>query len=283
MNGAAILLTLLGTLLFGITILLALVLLAARKISAARITLAGGLLDVAITASLATLSYLEPGMGYRPEGAEHLLVITALILLLTGAGQFIAALRSSRTYGVTIACAAISLVFLATGVSEFYPEQPNVIEQILGSRSLSPPSISVGMAVSLLLAVIALVIPLVAPHRRNAILLKTAMIGCGFIAGLAAAEFGVTTHATMVSSRPGERQDVRVAVEVLGFQVSDAAGLARIPARVPNYLYKTAEPCVRAATPAQALWLYGPPILGSFLGLIVALTVGKLRGARCAD
>jgi hypothetical protein len=89
----AIVLGLLGVLVLGITSLVALGFLIASKTREARIAFAVGLLPTAIIAALAVLSFVEHRNGYG------LGVVSALALLLVGVWQFIAALRSPRTFG----------------------------------------------------------------------------------------------------------------------------------------------------------------------------------------
>jgi hypothetical protein len=113
-NMLAVLLGFLGVLVFGITSLVALGLLIACKTREARMTFAGGLLFTAIIAALAVLSFLEHGGGYDPgdTGGKLMIVLAALTLLLAGAGQFIAALRSPWTFAAALGCVAISMVLL---------------------------------------------------------------------------------------------------------------------------------------------------------------------------
>jgi hypothetical protein len=103
-----ILLGYLAVLVFGIVSLVALGLLIGRVTKAARIVFASGLLAGALIMAFAVLTFLSP--SYHPEDALLEIALAALTLVVMGAGQFIAALRSLRVFGVVILFAAASLV-----------------------------------------------------------------------------------------------------------------------------------------------------------------------------
>src|SRR5262245_36065108 len=109
-----ILLAYLGLLALAFTSLVALGLRIARKTTPARIVFAAGLLLAAVIVAVATLSFLR--REFHGDDYWTLIVLTTLVLLLAGAGQFVAALRSPRTYGAALACAAGALVFLAAPI-----------------------------------------------------------------------------------------------------------------------------------------------------------------------
>jgi hypothetical protein len=96
---------------FAVASLVALVLLTACLIKAALILFAAGLLCATVIAAVATLTFL--GKESHEYHFSTMIVLTALALLLAGAGQFVAALRSPRTYAAALACAAGSIVLLA--------------------------------------------------------------------------------------------------------------------------------------------------------------------------
>jgi hypothetical protein len=112
MNMAGLLAGYLAVLAFGITSLVAFGFLMARRTQGARIVFAAGLLCAAIIAGLAVLSFLEP--EFRQDASVALIVATAASLFLAGSGQFIAALRGSRSYAAAFACAAVSMGLLAS-------------------------------------------------------------------------------------------------------------------------------------------------------------------------
>src|SRR5262245_18476812 len=97
----------LTTLVFGIAVLVALGLLIARRMKAARMLFAAGLLATSVIAALATLTYFDSG-----SEPNTFLMVAALAFLMAGAGQFIAAFRSSWTYAAVLRCAAISQLLL---------------------------------------------------------------------------------------------------------------------------------------------------------------------------
>src|SRR5207302_6759889 len=80
---------------------------------------------------------------------------------------------------------------------------------------------------------------------------------------------GVTTHSTLLQSFPGGGpQKLRVEVEVLGVRVSDETGFAPMPREGPS--------AVRAVSPDQAVWVYGPPAAVATVGIFAALAVVRL-------
>src|SRR5262249_11178659 len=157
-----ILLGYLGALGFGLTSLVALGLLIARQTRAALRTFAAGLLGTAVIAARATLSFLQKGQGFHVEGSEPTIVLTALSLLLAGAGQFLAALRSPRIYAAAFACAAGSLVLLAPPLLA-----GDFVQPFLSLPLLSLLGDSLRLAVSLLLASASLLIAVLPPRRRT--------------------------------------------------------------------------------------------------------------------
>ena len=159
-NFARILLGYLAILLLAITSLVALGLLIARLTSAARILFAAGLLSATLVAAFATLTFLEGG---RPEPQESLLlVLTALTLLLAGAGQFVASLRDPRTYAAALACAAGSLLLLASPMLG-----GDAGAAIPGIRYLFAAGLVPLVSTSLLLSGAGLIIAVVLPSRSR--------------------------------------------------------------------------------------------------------------------
>ena len=91
------------------------------------------------------------------------------------------------------------------------------VGQVLGVRSLSLPGVSLGLALSLLLAVLSLLSAVVSPRKKTAALLWTMLGGLGCIAGFAVGDACVTTRCTLVQGFPGGGPHrVRVEVDVLG-------------------------------------------------------------------
>jgi hypothetical protein len=107
-NIGGILLGYVAVLVFGVTSLVALGLLIAR-LKAALIVFAAGMLCADLIAALAVLSCLE----FNPDASETAeIVLATLSLVLSGTGQFIAALRRGWVYVVALGCAGASIVFL---------------------------------------------------------------------------------------------------------------------------------------------------------------------------
>jgi hypothetical protein len=115
MNIGGILLGYLAVLVFGVTSLVALGLLIAR-LKAALIVFAAGLLCADLIATLAALTCL----GFSHDGSETAeIVLAALSLVLSGTGQFIAALRRGWVYAVALGCAAGSMVFVTAPLTGY--------------------------------------------------------------------------------------------------------------------------------------------------------------------
>lgn len=267
MNIGAMLLGSLGVLVLGVAILVALGLSIAGKYRAALLTFAGGLLATAITAALATLSFLQKGGGYYVEGSEPLIAFLTVAMLMAGAGQFVAAVRRSG-YGIAILCAVGSTLFLAAPVGgadalRWLGGTPRVF----GVSSLSLPWLNLGLAISMFLAGASMAVAILPPPRRIGALVGIALAAIFGIAGFAAGDACVETHATHLHSIPGNVQEVRVEVDVLGRRVSDEVGFAPIP--------REGLSLVRAASVGQMVWVFGPPIVGAGAGLFVAWTVAK--------
>jgi hypothetical protein len=123
-------------------------LLIARRTRAALGAFAGGLWATAIIQALATLTYLDPQFNFGLS-EKTMLVLTALSLVLAGAGQFVAALRSLLTYAAAFGCAAGSMMFLSVA----WLGGSDVLEQLLGqfNRVLAEISLTLAAA-SLVLA-----------------------------------------------------------------------------------------------------------------------------------
>jgi hypothetical protein len=268
MNIAAMLLGFLGVLVLGVAILAALGLLIASRKRAALLTFAGGLLGAAIAAALATLSFLERGMGFYVEGSEPLIALVTVTTLLAGAGQFVAALRRSGGYGIAFLCAVGSTLFLAAPVGgadalRWIGGTPRVF----GVSSLSLPWLNLGLAISMFLAAASMAAAVLPPPRRIGALVGIALAALGGIAGFATGDACVETHATRLHSIPGNVQEVRVEVDVLGRRVSDEVGFAPIP--------REGLSLVRAVSLRQVAWVFGPPVLGAGVGLLAAWGVAR--------
>jgi hypothetical protein len=254
MNLGAMLLGYLGVLVSGLTSLVALGLLIARQTKPALITFAAGLLVTAVIAAIAALSFLHHGGGYDPDdlGGRLMIVLSAVILLLGGAGQFIAAFQGPQAYAAAFGCAWGSMVFLAA--------------PLLGGLSLL-------MAVSLLLAVLSLMTA-VLPRWRT-LLLWTALTALGGIAGFGVGDACVTTRSTLLDGFPGGKEGfrgrVRVEIKVLGVPVSDETGFALLPRVFQRDWQVNSGSSVRAVSLTQAAWLYGPPAAGAIAGIVAGL------------
>ncbi|HEV8059899.1 MAG TPA: hypothetical protein VGP68_08500 [Gemmataceae bacterium] len=106
----------LAVLVFTITSLVALGLLLARRTRAARIVFATGLLCPAVSTLPVFLGWLEPAADDSHSGDSMpmvLLVLAELSILLAGAGQFIASLRSGLAYAMALGCALGATGFVA--------------------------------------------------------------------------------------------------------------------------------------------------------------------------
>jgi hypothetical protein len=262
-NIGAFLLGYLGILVFGITSLVALGLRITRRTREALLTFAAGLLSMTLIAAVAILSFLL----FYEEGREPTIMIMALSLLVAGGGQFIAALRSPGSYGVAFGWAAGSLAFQAAPFLGIDAVGMRGAGQVLGVRSLSLPGVNLGLALSLLLAVLSLMSAVVSPRKKTSALLCTMLGGLGCIAGFAAGDACVRTRCTLVQGFPGGGPHrVRVEVDVLGERVSDVTGFATIP--------REGLSLVRAVSPVQAAWVYGPLAVGAAAGAAAGLVVG---------
>src|SRR5262249_18779894 len=153
-NVGGILLGYLAVLVFGVASVVALGLCLAQLTRAARVVFASGLLGATLVAALAALSFLQ--REFNPAGSEALIVLAALTLLLAGVGQFVAALGSPRAYAAALGCAAASLALLSAPALATDALGTPVVHQVLGARSRSLPGVSLGLALSLLLAVLTL-------------------------------------------------------------------------------------------------------------------------------
>ena len=275
MNIGAILLGYLGVLVLGVAFLVALGLSIAGRYRAALVIFAGGLLGTAITAALATLSFLQRGMGFYVEGSEPLIALTALALVLAGTGQFVAALRRSG-YGIAFLCAMGSMLFLATPLLAGDALGWIGVARVFGMSSLSFPWLNLGLAISVFLAAASMAVAILPPSRRIGALVGIALTAIGSIAGFAASEACVATHATLLRSIPGSTQEVRVEVDILGRRVSDETGYAQVPREGISF--------VRAASVKQAAWVFGPPVLGAGAGLVgawgIARSLARVRANR---
>lgn len=270
MNFGAIILGYLGVLVRVLASLVAIGFLVARRTKPALITFAAGLLGTAVIAAIAAVSFLQHGGRFDPDpddiGGRLMIVLSAVTLLLAGAGQFISAFQGPRLYAAAFGCALGSLVFQAAPM-------------------LGKPS----MAVSLLLAVLGLMIAVV-PHRRLTMLLWTALAAGGGIAGFCVGETCVTTFSTLLDGFPGGKDGfrgrVRVEINVLGVSVSDETGFAIIPRVFSGDWQDNPGSSVRAVSLTQAAWLYGPPAAGATAGMVAGLflswRISRLR-ARQSD
>lgn len=163
----------LAPLIFAGAALVALVLWIVRRTKAARIVCAAGLLCAAVIAALGALTFLAP--RYSRDGDMPVIVLMVLSLFLAGVGQFVAALQSPRTYAAAFGCAAGSMAMLCSPLLESDSLQAvpgvHVVHQVFALHSLSLPGVTLGLALSLLLAVLSLMIAVLPPRRTRAGLL----------------------------------------------------------------------------------------------------------------
>jgi hypothetical protein len=109
-NMLALLLGNLALVIFGMALFVAFGLLVARMTKAARLFFAVAVLCASVIAAVAILTFLQPEFHETELGTR--IVLPALTFLLAGAGQFVAALRNSRTYAAAVACAVGALLLL---------------------------------------------------------------------------------------------------------------------------------------------------------------------------
>jgi hypothetical protein len=112
MNVAALLAGYLAVGAFALSSLAAFGVLLAGRGRAARILFAGGLLGSSLVVAGAVLTFLAP--QYRSHATTGLVIVTTLSLFLSGAGQFLASLRSAGSYAVAFACTAAATFLLAS-------------------------------------------------------------------------------------------------------------------------------------------------------------------------
>jgi hypothetical protein len=219
-----------------------------RRPRAALLTFATGQLLSALVAVVAALSFLGPEFHHEGENTGPILLI-ATILLLTGSGQFIAAIRCPWNYGAVFACGVGAIFFLAGSFGDSVG---------LAMHFQSRPEIS------LLLAPACMVIALLPPRRRTNPLLWAALGALGVIAGWAIGDLMVATRSRQLA--PPEHANVaqvRVEIWVLGMPVSEETGLVPVPDAGPG--------AIRFLTLGQAVLLYTTRIAFAAGGLWVAL------------
>ena len=155
MNVGGLLLGYLAVFVLGGALLVALGLLVAGLTRAAKFLFAGGFLLAALIAAVAVLSFLDPQFNHGDDSAETFLMVlaTAVVLLLAGAGQFIAAFRGPERYAAALTCA---LLALAIGTAA-----------AIGGIDVVPFKLPGAAAVSTLLVVASVVIAIV-PRVRAA-------------------------------------------------------------------------------------------------------------------
>jgi peptidoglycan/LPS O-acetylase OafA/YrhL len=149
MNITGLLLGYLAVFVLGGALLVALGLLVAGLTRASKFLFASGFLLAALIAAVAALSFLDPQFNHGDDSTETFLLVlgVAVIFLLAGAGQFIAAFRGPRRYAAALACA---LVALAIGMAAFF-----------GGIDVVPFKLPGAAAVSILLVLASVVIAVV--------------------------------------------------------------------------------------------------------------------------
>jgi hypothetical protein len=277
-NFGGLLLTGIAILVVGGASLVAFGLLIARLTKAARTVIAVGLLCAAVIAALASLSFLGKEFHYAPKS---LIVLTALSLLLAGAGQFAAALRSPGSYAAALGCVGGSMVFVTAALLD--DTNFDWGEQILSLRNLSLAG------ASLLLAVASVVIAVLRPRRSTGALLWTAQALLGAIAGFAMGDACIRTRYMLLDPERtvGDAIRVRLEVYLLGLPVSEENGLAHVRERGPSSVRFIDEfprpPSLAGESPVLALtqpaWVYGTPAVGAAAGLLAALAIALLLRA----
>jgi hypothetical protein len=263
LNVGGYLLGFLGIGVLGLTSLVALGLLIARKTTAARIVFAAGLLSAAVIVAVAVLSFLS--REFHGDEVWPQLVLTALILLLSATGQFVAAVRRPRTYGAALACAVGAMLFLATLL------QGDFVASVIRGRDLNPAAVRFIQALSLLLALASLMIALF-PRQRRGALPWTAQALLGAMAGFVLGDAAVATRCTILAEE-GRGTPVLVEVYVLGVRVSEETGMVGVP--------DIGTSSIRSLSSAQAAWVQGTPAAGAVAGIIAALGIAALLVRHC--
>ena len=251
-NIGGILILYLSVLVFGTGSLSGLVLWLAGRSRTALLTFAGGQLLTAVIAAFAVLTFL--GREFHGDENTGMILLITTILLLAGGGQFLAALRCPRSYGVALACGASSILFLAGG---------SLSADWIGISGLHFQS-RPGM--SLLLAGACLVIGLLPPRRRTSPLLWTALGALGVIAGAAVSDLVIASRCQLLEPPGGRVSQVRVEIFLMGLPISEASGLAPIPDDGPG--------SIRFLTLGQALLIFTTQFVFAAGGLYVALAIG---------
>ncbi len=131
-NGPAILLGCLAVFAAGSTLLAALGLLIAGRTNAARVVFSAGLFCSALIAALTILSFLTRGTKFPP--GKFIIVLTALSLLLAGAGQLAAALASRWNYDLAFGVAGAAMVLAIAAVGS--ADHVHGDEEIAATRKL---------------------------------------------------------------------------------------------------------------------------------------------------
>ena len=264
MNMAGILLGYLAVLVFLVVSLVALGLLIARLPKASMILFAVGLFCAAVIASIATLSFLEREV--RHDASQTMLTLVALIFLVAGAGQFIAAIRNARTYAASLAFAAASIGYTVFAVVV----GGDVFARVAGEGALHW-FLHAGPGIGLLLATISMLIAILPAPRSITALLLAALAFLGGLTGAAIGDSCVRT--TCMHLEPlGRATRVRVEVFVFGTRVSEETAVVRIPDEGPS--------AIRALTSEQQAWVYGLPAGGAILGVIGILALAVWRSRR---
>lgn len=111
-NLGAMMLCLLALSILPCAALVAIGLLVAGCAKAARIEFASATLVSCLIATLAALSFFQPGMGFHIDGEEAFIALTGATMFIAGVGQFIGGLRNGRAFIVALACALASALVL---------------------------------------------------------------------------------------------------------------------------------------------------------------------------
>jgi hypothetical protein len=129
-NLGAFMLYFLAVFLLGGAALVATGLLLAGWTKAARIVFASGMFAAGLISSLATLSFLQPGMGFHAEGQEPFFAILAGGLFLAGLGPFVGGLRNRRAFALATAFTIGSILIMTPAM---------VSPDLVGGRGLGLP------------------------------------------------------------------------------------------------------------------------------------------------
>jgi hypothetical protein len=155
-NVGGILIGYVGLVDLGTATLIALGLLAVRRSPSARFVFASGLFSSAVLWTIAVLGFLQRGMHVDRHWTA--IILAAAVLLLSGTGQFIAAVRNPQVYGTALVCTLCAMGLLAL---------PTLVSELTAIVHLTTTAICLIQTLSLLPALASVSIALLGRSRRD--------------------------------------------------------------------------------------------------------------------